>query len=48
MLFRSVEVQGSASDELVACAQHVLRGRVISADAATKVGHARLTFPLVP
>ncbi|MEI6225678.1 MAG: hypothetical protein WCS72_13040 [Deltaproteobacteria bacterium] len=43
-----VEVQGGASDGLVACAQRVLRGQVISTPGSTKVGRARLVFPLVP
>ena len=43
-----VEVQGGASDGLIACAQRILRGQVIATPGATKVGRARMVFPLVP
>ncbi len=41
-----VESQGQASDGLVACAQRILRGHVLSTPAATTAGRFRLVFPL--
>lgn len=41
-----LETQGTASDGLVACAQRVLRGRVIDAPEAKTGQRARLIFPL--
>jgi predicted transcriptional regulator len=43
-----VETQGGASDGLVACAQQVLRGRVVAAPGVEAGQRARLTYPLVP
>jgi hypothetical protein len=41
-----VEVQGTASDGLVACAQRVLRGRVLQVPGAKPGARHRLLFPL--
>ncbi len=43
-----VETQGGASDGLVACAQQILRGRVVAAPGVQAGQRARLTYPLVP
>ncbi|HQR30672.1 MAG TPA: hypothetical protein PLL32_09685 [Anaeromyxobacteraceae bacterium] len=43
-----VEVQGSASDGLIACAQQVLRGRVLQVPGATPGAKHRLVYPLTP
>jgi hypothetical protein len=44
-----VEVQGTASDGLVACAQQVLRNRAIPTPGLkARTGRARVVFPLVP
>jgi hypothetical protein len=43
-----VEMRGSASDGLIACAQRVLRGRVIPSGAARAGTRFRIPFPLTP
>jgi len=42
-----VETRGGASDGLIACAQGILRGRVVRVPGAKQVGRARLMFTLV-
>jgi hypothetical protein len=43
-----VDTQGSASDGLVACAQRLLRGRVIEGPGVQPGQRARLLLPLIP
>jgi hypothetical protein len=42
-----LENQGAASDAVIACAQEVLRGRVIPAPMVWRPGRARVILPLV-
>jgi len=43
-----VETRGGAGDELIACAQNLLRGRVLDVPGAAAGTKYRLLFPLAP